>query len=59
MKKLLAIILVTIAVFSLSACGAGANNGNDSGGDGGNTEPKGKVVQPISDGGSFDGSNYS
>ena len=59
MKKLLAIVLAGIAVFSLSACGTGANKGNESGGDGGNTEPKSNVVEPITDGGSFDGSNYS
>ena len=56
MKKLLAIVLAGIAVFSLSACGTGANKGNDNGG--GNTDPESKVVEPITDGGSFDGSNY-
>ena len=69
MKKLLAIFLAGIAVFSLSACGNNDNSGD--GGktepesnvtqpitDGGKTDPESNVVQPITDGGSFDGSNY-
>ena len=53
MKKLLAIILAIITIFSLSAC-------KDKGNDGGEENPgsQSTIIQPITDGGSFTGSNY-
>ena len=59
-KKLLAIFLIAfVTVFTLTACntvGNGGQNGNgrndDSSGDGGSSQ--GRIVSPISDGGSYD-----
>ncbi len=71
MKKILALILTLVAVFSLAtACApdsdlstgggssGGQESGNTGGSSGGGSSDSSIVVPPITDGGNFDGGDY-